>query len=310
MLYMTTLNSHDTYTAHRALSEDTAPDGGLYIPFSLPTIDAQQLQDFVSRGCCETVAQILNLFFSARLNAWDVQVCIGRNPVKISNPGRKIWIAETWANPGGSYEYVVSSLNDRLLGGSNVPVRSWTRIAIGIALAFGIYAEIHHSEEWEHSTTYDICVPDGDLSQPLCMLYARKMGLPVGKIIICSRANGAIWNLVNYGQLNTAQVSASNRLAIQRLFSCVLGQQSVADYNSACDRNGIYSALPEQQSVIADSLFAAVIGDARIDAVLENIGISIAPDTAVCYAGLQDYRAKTGQGRQTVLIGYTAPNQN
>lgn len=310
MLYMTTLSSHDTYTAHRALMENTTPDGGLYVPFQLPMLDAPALSDFSNKGCCETIAHILNLFFSSRLSAWDVQVCIGRNPIKVTNLGRKTMVADAWGNPGSSYDYAVASLNDRLAGKCNATVSSWTRIAIGIAFAFGIYAVLRQEGMLEHSTVFDICVPDGDMSQPMAMLYARKMGLPIGKIIVCSKENGAIWELVNHGQLNISQIPYSNRQPMQRLLNCELGRQCVSEYIAACDRRGVFCVLPEQQAVLSDHLFAAVISNERIESVAGSIGNSVADDTAICYAGIQDYRSKTGQGRQTLMIGYTAPIQN
>ena len=308
MRYMTTQSCSDCYSAHQVLTESVAQDGGLFIPFELPEIDSRQLRDFISNGCCETIAQILNMFFSTNLNAWDVQVCIGRNPIKITNPGRKIMIADVWGNPGGSYEYAVSSLNDRFLETIGGTVQSWTRVAIGIAFAFGIYTELHKTGALDHSGTFDACVLDGDLSQPVAMLYARQMGLPIGKIIICSKENGVIWDLVNHGQLNLSQISPANKLAMQRLLCTILHSQNAADYLSACEGKGVYSIQPEQKALFADYLFAAVISDERTGAVAENIGVPVTADTATCYAGLQDYRAKTGQGRQTLLISFTAPN--
>lgn len=308
MRYVTTRNSSVFYQAQQVLTENVAPDGGLFIPVSLPQVDSRQLRDFLDAGCCEAIAQILNLFFNANLNAWDIQVCIGRYPIKITNPGRKTLIADVWGNPGGSYEYAVSSLNDRLLQSTGTTAQSWTRIAIGVAFAFGMYAEMHKTGMHEHGGSFDVCVLDGDLSQPLAMLYARKMGLPIGRIIICSKENGVIWDLVNHGQLNLHQISSAQKLAMQRLLCCILDTDHVTEYISACETRSVYNILPEQKDLFSSYLFAAVISDERTGAITENIGVPVTTDTATCYAGLQDYRAKTGQGRQTLLVSYTAPN--
>ena len=308
MLYMTTLSSHNTYTSHRALTEEISPDGGLFVPFVLPVMDSQQLKLLPDLGCCGTIALILNQFFSVRLSEWDVSISIGRNPIKFNSLGRTTLIADAWGNPGGSYAYAVSSLNNRILNRNDAPVSGWTHIAIGIAYAFGVYAELCRCKLAELGATYDVCVPDGELSQLTAMLYARKMGLPIGKIVICANGNGAFWDLVNHGKLNVSQIPQMHRSSIQRLIHAVAGQDCVTDYIAANGNKTVYNVTPEQQALFAEMLFPAVISNERVHTIVENVGASIAPDTAICYAGLQDYRSKTGQGKLALMIGYTAPN--
>ena len=309
MLYVTTLDSRNTVSADCVLSEDLPIDGGLYIPFQLPLIDAQQLKSFASCGCCETIAYILNLFFSHRITAWDVQMCIGRDPVKFKNLDRKTVVADVWGNPGGSYEYAVVSLNEKLLGCTNAGVCSWPSIAIAVSFAFGIYAELRKNGILNGGTAYDVCVPEEDLNQLVAFLYARKMGLPVDRIIICSRTGSVLWSFVNHGQLNITQISLSNRRSVQRLIGIALGNDFVHEYVNACQQECVYTLAQEQQAAVASVLFSAVIGDVRIGSVADNVCIPIAPDAAICYAGLQDYRSKTGQGRLALVIGYTAPDK-
>lgn len=43
MLYISTRNKSDSYTAHRALHEDRTPDGGLFMPMQVPSFDKQQI---------------------------------------------------------------------------------------------------------------------------------------------------------------------------------------------------------------------------------------------------------------------------
>ena len=166
MLYLSTRDAHEAFTAHKALSEDNAADGGLYIPFKLPEIDAAQLDNFINSSFCHTVAEILNRFFSCKLSAWDVETCIGRTPVRIGNPGRKTLIAESWYNPGSCYDYAVETINDKLTGVIHAPVRSWVRVAVGIAFAFGVYCELIRSDMLPRGESFDICVNDGDMSFP------------------------------------------------------------------------------------------------------------------------------------------------
>ena len=59
MLYVSTRNNSDAYTAYRALHECNAPDGGYYFPFRLPHLSADELYAIKKQGPGETVAYIL-----------------------------------------------------------------------------------------------------------------------------------------------------------------------------------------------------------------------------------------------------------
>lgn len=312
MLYLSTKDPHEAFTAYKALTDDIAVDGGLYIPFKLPEIDAAQLDNLIDSSFCHTVAEILNRFFSCKLSAWDMETCIGRKPIRIGNPGRKTLVAEAWYNPGNCYEYAVETINDKLCGISHAPVRSWTRVAVGIAFAFGVYCELIHNDLLDRNEYFDICVNDGDMSFPAAILYAKQMGLPINRIVISSKDNSALWDLVNHGQLGTSLLKPVQKIGAQRLICGLLGQDQIESYTAACQRHGVYLAPEEKVSGLSDIIFASVIGKERIESVANNVyktcGYSLASDTAVCYGGIQDYRSKTGQGKPAVLFGLTAPN--
>lgn len=313
MLYLTTRDLHDTFTAHRALTEDTAPNGGLYIPLKLPFYDPNGLESLCSKGFCEVVAEILNHFFSLRISPWAVEVCMGRKPVKIANAGRKVLVAEAWYNPDSHYEYFISQLNGLLAGIHETVPRSWLRVAVSVAFVFGIYGEMLQCGHISHEESFDACVTDGDLSFPTALIYARQMGLPIHNVVICSRDNSAYWDLINHGQLFTNLLQPQQKLAVERILCALLGTDQVASYVAACQRHGVYSVDSEKLDILPQSLFASVVGNERIQATVNNVyksnGYYLCEDAAVCYGGIQDYRAKTGQGGPAVLFGLNAPKK-
>lgn len=312
MLYMTTRDSHDASTAFKALSTDTAPDGGLYIPYRLCAYTPEELEDFVRHGFTETVARILNHFFSTQLNGWDIEFCLGRNSIKCLNPGRKILAVQTWHNPGGSYQSAVSEICKLLLREKVQVSSSWAKVAISIAYMFGAYAELRRCETLVAGDVFDLSVRAGDLTEPAAALYCKEMGLPVGKILICTKENSAIWDLVNHGQFATSLLKPDQKLGMERLVCGIYGHEENAKYMAACERHGVYSLPEEETSKIADTIFAAVIGTMRISTIASNVsrtsGCNLNVDAAVCYAGIQDYRAKTGQGSVAVLFSHINPD--
>ena len=98
MLYATTRSKTDTYTAHRALMEDKAPDGGFFIPFRMPMVQSDKLKDCTFS---DAVAEILNLFFSTGITPWDVDCCIGKSAANILAMPHRVLLAQLWNNALG-----------------------------------------------------------------------------------------------------------------------------------------------------------------------------------------------------------------
>lgn len=308
---MTTRCANDGYTVHRALTENMAPDGGIYIPLRLQPLEKAQLSGLIEDGFCGTVAFILNYFFATRLNSWDVEFCIGRSPVNLVGVGRKVIVAETWQNPGASYGYAVSSLNTRLMIAPNAPVGSWMAVASGIAYIFGIYAELCRNGSIDGEDTFDICLPEGSFALPSAAIYAKQMGLPIGKVIIASGSSSAVWDLINRGQMGTSLLQPAQKVGMERLIYAILGGEQVADYVAACNRHGVFSLSEESLDILPSMLFGAVVGKDRVRSIISNVnksfGYTMSDETAVCYGGVQDYRAKTGQGGTVVVFGTNRP---
>ena len=51
MLYVTTKSSTETYTDARTLTVDTAPDGGLFVPFQMPALSLGDLKGKTQSEC-------------------------------------------------------------------------------------------------------------------------------------------------------------------------------------------------------------------------------------------------------------------
>ena len=311
MRYMTTRTPEDCYTPQQVLMEDTAPDGGLFIPAQLPHFDDEQLAALVEEGFCGAVAGVLNQLLGTDINAWDVGFSVGRTPVKFSGVGRKVLVAEAWHNPGLSYSYAVSGINGRIMNDRNAPVSSWTAVAVGVAYLLGIYAELLRDRKDEQTDFIDICISDGNFTLPTAALYAKQMGLPVGKVIVSSGASSAVWDLINRGQMGTSLLQQSQKIGMERLIYSAFDHEQVSSYVAACQRHGVYSVPEEKLDELPQMMFGAVVSDDRTRSIIGNVFKSfdykLSNDTAVCYGGVQDYRAKTGQGRLALIFGTCKP---
>lgn len=316
MLYISSRNKTDSFTAHRTLCDECAPDGGLYLAYQLPQIEKEMLQKMCGSSFGQNVAHILNLFFSEKLTAWDIECCVGRAPVRIAQMNHRIITAECFHNPQNTYGYLEENLFRRLLPGGSGLVTSWAGIAIRIAVMFGLYAAMPAAVR----DSFDVAVPCGDFSAPMAMWYARKMGLPIRTIICCCNENGAVWDLIQRGEFNTGmpvvntgapKLDQACPSQIERLVYHTLGLTQTLRYNEICGKRGVFHLDEVAFGQLSDGMAAAVVGQDRVGSTIRSVYRTsqyfISPESAILYGGLQDYRARSGESRYTLILAEDAP---
>ncbi len=307
MLYITTRNSHELFTSHQAMTKSIAPDGGRFVPLRLPVYESSEIAELSNKGFSQTVAELLNTFFSSHLTGWDVDLALGKYASRLVSMNHRIAISELWHNPDGDYGYIARYLFRLVLGNDTekCEVSDWFKIAVNIAVIFGIYGELLRTNVLHPELSFDISVPAGDFSMPIAGLYARKMGLPIEMIIsTCEDAN-SIWDLIHRGIFNCSLASEDLLLGVERLIHTSLGTGEVQRYLMKCKKKLTYSVSEDVFNGFADSFFCAVAGESRAATIINSVYRSnsyfIDPHTALCFGGLQDYRAKNGGGRLTLL---------
>lgn len=301
MLYISTRSKLDSFTMYRALHETTAPDGGAYVPFRLMPISDAELEKMKTQTFGEIVAQILNYFYSARLTGWDVDFSVGRNPFKIQPIGQKVYACELWNNAGGAYASYEASLYAALGGTEGEKPTGWARISIAISTIFAVFSQLSNEVRGE----IDFSCPVGDYLWPVAAIYARKMGLPVGKIIIACDEKDATWEFVQHGDLSPKEkdtdISGPERMIFE-----TLGYDSVCKYLEASQKGNICHFNEEELSVLSSGLSVTVLGKDRnasvVRSVMRTSDYILSEDAAAAYGGLQDHRATTGEHNVTVIF--------
>lgn len=305
MLYLTTRSKYDPYTAARTLEEDQAPDGGFYLPYLMPSFNNDEIQGLKGKSFGQCVADILNLFFSTHLTAWDVEFCVGRHPLKVIAAGHRVLVAEIWRNLDGSYDMMERRLAAKVIGclESEVKVTSWLRIAIRIAVLFGIFSELMRDQGMNEKQCVDVAVPAGDFSLPMALWYGRSMGLPIGTIICSCGENSFVWDFLHVGECPGRNTGGE----LERLVCATLGYAEAERFASGED----FALLPELAGKLRAGMFSAVISRDRMASVISNVyrtnSYILEPDTAFGYSGLMDYRAKTGENRTSLLLADVNP---
>lgn len=321
MLYATTRSNHDVQTAYKAIHQDCSADGGLFVPFRMPAYSRTELASLADKSFGQNVADVLNAFFACGLTSWDVEFAIGRMPVQVDTISHRILIAEWWHNSQWRFDHLVQALSDRLrTEKQGMPATNWVQIAVRIAVLFGTYGMLLSNGQVDVHTSLDVAVTSGDFAMPMAAWYARQMGLAIGNVVCGCNANRSVWDLLHKGEMCTSEtarktctpdVDVSLPRDLERLLCATLGHEEVRRYLECCRLGAVYIPTTEGLAKLHDGIFASVISDERVRNSIYNVartsGYVFGPYSALAYASLLDYRAKTSESRNALLITERSP---
>lgn len=315
MLYATTRNDLDSFTANWTLKTDRSPDGGFYVPFHAPVFSEEQLTSLKEQSLNQCIAQVLNYLLNTNISSWDVDFCVGRNPVRLQSVGHRTMIAESWHNPGWDSAYMTDRLYSCLTTDGN-GASDWFKIALRIGILAGICGQMQRSG----IDCVDIAVASGDFSVPMSAWYARQWGLPIGNIVCCCNENNSLWDLICQGQMRTDTLSVPTWIPdadisvppdLERLIYACGGTEENVRYVDACRCGGMYCPEDSVLKKLRRGFYVSVVSSQRgketISSVYRAHGYVPAPASALAYAGLQDYRVKTGSTRYAIVLADQNP---
>lgn len=321
MLYVTTRSNRDAYTPQRILTRFRGEDGGLYVPMHNPSFSQEDLKALTQHGFNHCVAQLLNLQFNTKLTSWDVDFAVGRHPVRLKKLNQRMIMGELWHNTdwkfSGMTEHLIRCISKEPV---SHPLGDWAQIGVRIAVLFGIYAELKRAGLASPEHPFDVSVVSGDFSGAMSAWYARKWGLPIGNIVCTCNENNDLWNLFCNGQMRTDAVARKTETpdadvaipeSLERLIHAVGGQEAVEDY-LFCFRRGMnYYVDDAFLQKLRSGLYIAVVSQPRMKATIPNVysgtGYVLSPYDALAFAGLLDYRSRTGSNRYAVILSEKAP---
>lgn len=320
MLYATTRNDIDPVTAHHALTEQTAWDGGLYVPMKMPSFSVEEIQSLADKSFAQIVAEMMNLLFGCHLDGWDVEFTVGRHPVRCVPMSHRIIMAEPWHNLDWDFARMVEGMTN-LAAGEEVPQPgSWAKLAVGIAALFGIVGQLMSSGDLQPDQRVDVAVAAGDFTAPMAAWYARSWGLPIGNIIVCCNENSAPWDLICKGQLRTAlqpvetvtpDCDRTLPAGLEWFIHACGGSDELRRYLDAVRSAEVYWPSEAVYPRMRQDTHASVVGSKRVLSAIPNLFKTNAylpgPYTALAYSGLLDYRARTGVSGLALVLSERSP---
>lgn len=306
MRYRTT-GSEELFSAGQAF-EPEIPGMGVFLPAEDIRLTAEEIRKFRNMDFADTVTFVLSRFCDTAVTGWDMGLLIGRTPFRVASMSHKIHIAELWHNTAWSFSFLEQNLLQCL--GASGKVSLWAKIAVRIALLWGIYGQMlsHHVISPEEQA--DIVVNETDLSGLLSAWYAREMGMPVGTVICGCEGENPLWELMNYGHMHLGKIGESVPGLAQLLY-CVLGKGTYDRFAEGVRQRSSFELLPEEKELLQQGIFISVLSSGRRDALIATLqaenGYEMSRDTATSYGALQYFRAAKTEAAPAIILAEIPP---
>ncbi len=196
------------------------------------------------------------------------------------------------------------------------------RLAPQIVYYYSAYLDLVKRGKLRMGEKLNFCVPTGNFGDILAGYFAKRMGLPVGKLICASNANNVLTDFLNTGIYNRKRkflttISPSMDILVssnlERLLYLALDcdAEAVRVRMAALSEKGEYSMPDAAMARIRETFAAACATDEQaMDAIrrtFEAHRYLMDPHTAVAWKAAEDYRRESGDATPCVVLSTASP---
>jgi len=198
---------------------------------------------------------------------------------------------------------------------------NWGRLLPQIVYYFSAYCDLINAGEIKMGEKINFSVPTGNFGDILAGYYAKKMGLPVARLICASNRNNVLTDFFETGEYNRARpfyetISPSMDILISSNLERLLSDLSdsgdkVRVLMESLKSEGRYEIDAETLEKINSVFSAGSLDDEAAKAVIRETfsekGYLLDTHTAVAFGVTKAYREKTGDKTKTVTLSTASP---
>ena len=199
---------------------------------------------------------------------------------------------------------------------------NWGRLLPQVVYYLSTYAELVKAGEIQLGEAINVVVPTGNFGNILAAYYAKKMGLPVNKLICASNANNVLTDFLTTGVYDRnrafyATTSPSMDILIssnlERLLYDLCGRDdaTIRDWFGQLGKTGRYEVSQDVKDQIKELFWAGCCDD---EGTKQTIGDTFRKDhylcdthTAVAVNVYRQYKETTGDETKTVIASTASP---
>ena len=199
---------------------------------------------------------------------------------------------------------------------------NWGRLAPQIIYYVSTYAQLVENGDIKPGEKINIVVPTGNFGNILAGYYAKKMGIPVNKLICASNANNVLTDFIRTGIYDRNRpfhttISPSMDILIssnlERLLYHLCGEDDaqIREWFGKLAETGRYEVTDEVKAVLSEEFYAGCCNDDETKACIKEIydkySYTCDTHTAVAVKVYEDYKAATGDTTRTVIASTASP---
>ena len=225
---------------------------------------------------------------------------------------KKLFANEALADVLSERGYLLSSANSI----------NWGRVLPQIVYYISAYCDLLKNGTIATGDSINVCVPTGNFGNILAAYYAKRMGVPIKKLICASNSNNVLTEFIETGVYdrnrqfhNTLSPSMDILVSsnLERLIFELSGHDDtfVRTCMNSLNEDGRYEVKGAIKSAIQKEFTAGCCDDEQTKQTIGKIwkehGYLIDPHTAVAFHVLDQYREKTGDKTPCVVVSTASP---
>ena len=199
---------------------------------------------------------------------------------------------------------------------------NWGRILPQVVYYISAYCDLVRDGKLAMGDKVNFCVPTGNFGDILAAYYAKRMGLPVGRLVCASNCNDVLTDFLRtgvydrYRPFHTTMSPSMDILIssnLERLLFDLAGEndEEVRGYMEALAKDGRYEVSAAIKAALADQFWGGCCGEAETSAAIaayfKEYGYLIDTHTAVAAGVMEQYRAASGDKTPTVFVSTASP---
>lgn len=199
---------------------------------------------------------------------------------------------------------------------------NWGRLAPQIIYYVSAYCDLLKADKSVKENGFNVVVPTGNFGNILAAYYAKKMGVPVRKLICASNSNNVLTDFINNGTYDRNRkffttISPSMDILISSNLERMLFELSgnddkvVADLQKSLADNGTFTVNADIKAKMTELFWGGCSSDEQtlktIKDVFEKYGYLADTHTAVAIDVYNQYKAETGDNTKTVIASTASP---
>ncbi len=225
---------------------------------------------------------------------------------------KKIFTDKEVAEKLGDKGYRLSSANSINFG----------RLVPQVVYYFSAYLDMVNAEEIEMGDKVNFCVPSGNFGNILAGYYAKKMGLPVGKLICASNVNNVLTDFITTGEYSIKRdfhktTSPSMDILISSNLERLIFELSSRDDALTAERmaelkeKGVYSITKDELKELQETFWADYADEEEVKETLydyfEGFGYIADTHTSVALCTYDKYYDETEDDTPCVVLSTASP---